>query len=792
VLDDLQWADEQTVDFVAYLLAHPPPKLAAVITYRSQEASAGVRALTAKRLPGITPAHLELRPFDQERAAMLSAAILGAGVVSAEFAQFMWDHTGGLPFLIEELLALLRARGLIACRDGVWARRALDQLEVPRGLRDSTLEHVARLSPGARQVAAAMAVVQVPGTLPVLLAVAGESDAAAGLDEAIGSGLLVEAGDTYQFRHLLAAQAVYEQLTGVQRRSLHARAAAALAQLRPAPLSQVAHHLRQAGRLAEWAVTAEAAADEAEALGHDAEVTRLLGAVIADAPLDVEQRGRIAVKLGHAAIQTLDTGACVRLLSQVLEQNPPAVVRGELRLLLASALNQHGEQLKRQRRLLRDAVAELSERPDLQVLAMAALSHTIDRDVGVSEDLAWARRSAELAERVGDPLLEVFVRGRAAQGLIEVGDRGWREPADRVRALCGDAPRRRREVTAYYGIGSMACYVGHLAEAESWLTAGLQAPAARENRRLEVLLRSALTLLACLRGDWQGLSEEVAGLSAEQAEHPYGRIDVDIVAGCLELAHGNADAAVPRLTGLVTVCEQLGAFTELQAAGDALVRALLSRGEVVTAAATARRCLAPLFDKQLWLPVSLLLPAATEALVAAGARDEAASLAGQAERELRGIDAPLAPAVLHYARGVLTGSGAEFRSAAEAYAAIPFPYQAARAREQAGDLARAAAGYDRLGASWDYARVASLARKSGVGLPARHRGGRRGYGAELSPREREVAELAAQGQTNSEIARLLFVSVSMVEKHLDAARRKLGARSRTELARLLSALSSAW
>ena len=41
VLDDLQWADEQTVDFVAYLLAHPPPELAVVIVYRSLEASAG-------------------------------------------------------------------------------------------------------------------------------------------------------------------------------------------------------------------------------------------------------------------------------------------------------------------------------------------------------------------------------------------------------------------------------------------------------------------------------------------------------------------------------------------------------------------------------------------------------------------------------------------------------------------------------------------------------------------------------------------------------------------------------
>lgn len=798
MLDDLQWADEQTTDFIAYLLAHPPPELAVVIVYRSHEAPAAVRGLTAKRLPGITQFHLEVRSLDQRRTALLSAAILGTGVVSQEFTQFVWDHTAGLPLLIEEVLALLRGRGLIACRDGVWARRPIDRLEVPRGVRDSTLERASRLPPDAHRLAAAIAVMQVPVTLPVLLAVAGEPDASAGMDEALASGLVAETSNTYQFRHLLAAQAVYEQLTGVQRRNLHARAAAALAQERPAPLSEVAHHLRQAGQLAEWALTAEAVADEAQALGHDAEVTRLLRAVMEHAPLGDEQRGRIAVKLGRAAIQTLDSRAAVDLLSGALDQNLPAVVRGELRLLLANALNQHGDELKQQRRLWADAVAELDERPDLQVLAMASLGYLIDRDVPVTADLRWAERSLELADKTGDPLLEVFVLGKAAAVFLQVGDRRWRELADRVRDRTADAPRQRREVHAYYAIGSAASYEGHLASADFFLSAGLQAPAARENRRLEILLRSACTVLAYWRGDWDGLSEDVAGLLAEQAEHPYGRIDVEIVAGCLDLAHGDVDGALRRLGDLIAMCEQLGAFDELQCAGDALVRALLSRGEAAEAVTAAQRCLAPLTAKQFWPPLSRLLPSAVEALAASGARREAAELTSRAERELRNLDAPLAQGALHYARGVLTGSAGEFRAAARAYDEIPAPYQAAGAREQASrhsraadtdaaaELARAAAAYDQLGASWDYARVASFARRTGVSLPSRHRGGRRGYGQDLSPREREAAELAARGRTNSEIAAELFVSVSMVEKHLDAARRKLGARSRTELARLLS------
>ncbi|MEV4186056.1 helix-turn-helix transcriptional regulator, partial [Streptosporangium canum] len=86
---------------------------------------------------------------------------------------------------------------------------------------------------------------------------------------------------------------------------------------------------------------------------------------------------------------------------------------------------------------------------------------------------------------------------------------------------------------------------------------------------------------------------------------------------------------------------------------------------------------------------------------------------------------------------------------------------------------------------WDLDRAAQLARLRGVIAPARHRGGPRGYGDTLSPRENEVAKLAATGMTNREIAKELFLSTKTVDKHLSAALRKLGLRSRAALARHL-------
>jgi DNA-binding NarL/FixJ family response regulator len=55
----------------------------------------------------------------------------------------------------------------------------------------------------------------------------------------------------------------------------------------------------------------------------------------------------------------------------------------------------------------------------------------------------------------------------------------------------------------------------------------------------------------------------------------------------------------------------------------------------------------------------------------------------------------------------------------------------------------------------------------------------------LSPREREVAALAASGTTNREIAERLFLSQRTVESHVANALRKLGGHSRRELTSLL-------
>ena len=58
----------------------------------------------------------------------------------------------------------------------------------------------------------------------------------------------------------------------------------------------------------------------------------------------------------------------------------------------------------------------------------------------------------------------------------------------------------------------------------------------------------------------------------------------------------------------------------------------------------------------------------------------------------------------------------------------------------------------------------------------------------LTPSERRVARMAAEGMANKEIAQALFVTVKAVEVHLSSAYRKLQIKSRTQLADLISGL----
>jgi DNA-binding CsgD family transcriptional regulator len=111
----------------------------------------------------------------------------------------------------------------------------------------------------------------------------------------------------------------------------------------------------------------------------------------------------------------------------------------------------------------------------------------------------------------------------------------------------------------------------------------------------------------------------------------------------------------------------------------------------------------------------------------------------------------------------------------------------ARHKAQAvADLTASTRQFAELGAVWDAARARALLRSHQPAKEARPPG-RPSYGDRLSPREREVAELAGTGLTNREIATTLHLSPRTVEQHVARAMRKLGTTSRQHLASMIDA-----
>lgn len=807
VVEDLHWADEQTVEFLAYLLANPPGALSVVLTYRGEEAPAGVRALTARPADTVVHEHIALATLDETQTRALAAAILDGAEISAEFAAHLCTRASGLPLAIQELLALLRSRGTLIRWEGGWARRALDSLDVPIGVRASVQERVARMSAGARAAAEAAAVLHLAVPVAVLTEVAGlpEADAMAAVDEVLEAGLLTERDGVVRFRHVLAAQAVHESVSLGRRRALHAAAATAVQGLRPVPLGRVAHHLRQAGRLGEWVDVAAEAADRAFELGNDVEAARLLEDVLRHADLEPERRAILAIRLGWAVSELLHVPDVTGLLSEALEHVLPTPVRGELRFLLGMHLEVTRTDLMARYRMFADALGDLADRPELAAWAMVALGLPTVPDVPLPEHLAWLDQALETLPAIDDPATRLLVLGKVAMVFTAVGDPRWAGLTERVVQETGGLARRRGEVNAYRSIGGEACFSGHHEVAQRLLTIAREGASSYDvTGGAEFRCHASLAMVAYCRGDWDGLGETIDMLRHRRSDRPVELTLLDAVAACLAPAPGRLDAAQDLLREVVQRVLGMGDVDLLPFPVSMLLRVATARGEAGKAIVEITEAAALWETKGFW-PVGVrAVPALVEALLAAGRPAEAAEVVDRYESRLLGLDAPLAPAGLRQARGLMAAAEQRWREAAEHFTAaaadfrrLPAPYEAAQADEQAaaclfalGDpaaeptLKAAITVYGGMGARWDLDRATRLARRWGL-RPAPPAPSRDGANDSLSARQQQVARLAAAGLTNQEIAREMFLSPKTVDKHLGAAMRKFGARSRTELARHL-------
>ncbi|MDA0142573.1 AAA family ATPase, partial [Solirubrobacter deserti] len=240
-VDDLQWVDEPSLRWLAYVARRvtgaPISLLATVRTGSDSDRAALDELLTLEPALHLTPA-----PLDATEVAVVLARTLGRAPDPA-FTEACLAQTGGNPFLLAELIAELRADGLAATAEHV---PALAQL-VPGRVGASVRRRLARLDDAARALADAVALLGTAADLPLAAAFAGldEPRAARAAAALVAADVLDDAGQL-RFRHPLLRTVVEAAIPEPERVARHARAAELLA-ARHAPSGRIAAHLLAAG-----------------------------------------------------------------------------------------------------------------------------------------------------------------------------------------------------------------------------------------------------------------------------------------------------------------------------------------------------------------------------------------------------------------------------------------------------------------------------------------------------------------------------------------------------------------
>ncbi len=254
ILEDIHWSDETSLDFLhvfARRLSDYPILLLA--SYRREEVSAPLQHLLAQ--------------FDRERLAhevvleslarsevdtMLQAIFALERPVRSEFLDAVHDLSEGNPFFIEEILRSLIASGEVFYTSAGWERKPLEELHIPRSVRDAVGRRFNGLSAAAREVVtlAAVAGRRFDFALLQRLTGHGEDELLGCIKALIAAQMVVEeSAERFAFRHELTRQAVYATLLARERKALHRAIAEALEALdagRDTHLGELAHHCYQA------------------------------------------------------------------------------------------------------------------------------------------------------------------------------------------------------------------------------------------------------------------------------------------------------------------------------------------------------------------------------------------------------------------------------------------------------------------------------------------------------------------------------------------------------------------
>jgi DNA-binding CsgD family transcriptional regulator len=801
LVDDLHWADEPSLHFIAYLAARAP-ELPVMLVLSRRPRTAGSRAETLERAAGHPQANtLELGPLGAAAVEQLVSGALG-GLDDPDLLAACRQVTGGNPFYLHELLReLSRVREAGRKVDASVARAA-----TPNRVVSNVCQRIDRLGPDARDLASAVAVLGGGASLhhAARLAALEPADAAAALDALAGAEILL-ARDSIDFVHPLVAAAVYEDLGAARRGELHLLAARLLAADR-IELARVGVHLLAGARHGDpWVVaTLREAAAGAVANGAGELAIEYLERALLEPPASVE-RAAVLGELGHAEALLGRTTAGEHL-RRAVDLAADAGERAGLLLELGRALalaGDHGQAA----RIFEEGIHAL-EQADRELAVDSELAHELQAALWMSRTLIAARSGAAI------PTVHELTD---LDGELTGGQRQLLAALAQQQAMFGDSPSRLRALAERaWGAGELLRSEG--ADGRAWTLATGTLMIADE---LELELELCNAAIDDARAQGSPMAYATASYCRAWPLLQRGQVDyaaADAQSALAARADGWGAFVGAAASIFALACLERGAIDEAQRAleptlADPAMRQsseylllmwaqarLLLAGERPAEALDLLLQIGGLaaevgFDRPVvlpWRPYAAFAAKLTGEHARAGALAEE-GLASARESEIgrviaealrlraRVSPAKQALAQLEQARALIPGAPPRLEWAhvlveyGAALRRLQRRSEACEALQEGLRLARAGGARTLAGLAAVELRAAGISRS-----PAEVDGAEA-----LTPSERRVAALAARGHPNREIAQLLFVTVKAVEYHLGNAYRKLGIRRRSQLARAL-------
>ncbi len=812
IVEDVHWADDLTLEALVFLArqARSLPLLL-VMTFREEERPRALARAQAVLEREHLVAEMRLHPLEATGVARMIEAIVGRPVMRPDLVRSLHRRTGGVPFLVEEILRSALAEE----SDPTEALVHLDEARLPASIEEAVARRLDAISTRARELLDLAAVVGDDFDLPLLGAVshADERELLGPLRELVAEQLLDEVRPTeFRFWHALTRDVIRNRLLATDRRALHTRVAAALL-------------------------------DRIEATGEDA-TDRLAFHLFGSE--DWPSALRYGLRAGTRALQLHDAPTAL----EHLRRASTAAVRGGLRppaelpLARARAFEATGN--------FEESARDFEQAVDLATAAGDALT-LVDALLGLG--LLWASRDYSQTHRyldaavgtaraAGDPLHLARALARAGNWYANTGqyeeararldealvfakesgdERSTAETLDLLgmTALLGGRPLTARQPlqsaaeafqrlddprAASSPLSTLPVTAGTLQT--SMLPAAMTLPAAIEFGEAGLAAaRSANDPIAVAYAEWQlafacathgehARATELAG-NALQLARSAGHRQWALGAVCVLAAVGidllDPDDALTLLPDALSEANELGSDLWVHQIRSLLGDAHLLRGDVGGAAEQLASMGEP---GALSMSLGWRHALEVELLLAEGRAGRALDLIAEA---------PLGEAGLRIrrARGrALLDLGRPEEASVEIEAAL----HQAHSEENAGlewrlmvdlahtrtalgvrELARAAemAAAERVDAVADRLeqdraerfRLAALALLPHPSAPPAV-----GATGPLTRRELEVARLVAQGMTNRAIADALVVSTRTVESHVASAMSRLDLHSRAALA----------